>query len=458
MNSPQTHQPLFQQLSLPQEPPVFSVSELSQLLKHHVEKNFKNIEIKGEISGYKRHSSGHLYFSLKDDNAVLDVICWKYLATKLPFEPQEGMEVVCKGNITTYKARSKYQMIIEQIAHSGEGALLKLLEERKQRLMHEGLFSQDRKKILPFLPNIIGIITSPTGAVIQDMLHRLKDRMPSHIYLCPVNVQGQTASGEIIKAIDRLNMLKTNKKTAPDVIIIARGGGSIEDLWPFNDEDLVRVVAKSDIPIISAIGHETDTTLIDYAADLRASTPSAAAELVVPVRRELLITLSTYENQIKRGFHTFVYTKFLEFKTITQCLPTPTQIYEQLQQYLDDFSEQLFSKITAHLNQCSNNFYLHATHLNKGPKKDFSTAQDQFKNFELHPKKAMQFFIETKLFCMQNYMRLLKNLSYERTLEKGFSLTYDDKKCIINASSPLEKGTILYTKFTDGIIKSKVIN
>src|SRR5256885_7910507 len=272
--------------------PEYSASERWQALRRSVEENFSHVRVRGEISGYKRHSSGHCYFALKDAEAVLDAVCWRQTAIRLPIRPEDGMEVVCTGRLTTYPGRSKYQLVVDSIALAGIGALLRILEERRQRLAAEGLFATERKKKLPFLPEVIGIVTSPTGAVIRDILHRLADRFPRRVLLWPVAVQGEGAAAQIAAAIQGFNRLAAGGPVSrPDLLIIARGGGSLEDLMPFNEEIVVRAAAASVIPLISAVGHETDTTVIDHASDRRAPTPTAAAEMAVPVRLDLLAEL-----------------------------------------------------------------------------------------------------------------------------------------------------------------------
>ena len=273
--------------------PEFSVSELSGALKRSVEEAFGGVRVRGEISGFKRAASGHLYMALKDENAVLDAVCWRGVAQKLQHRPEEGLEVIATGRLTIYPGRSKYQLVIESIEPAGEGALLKLLEERRRLLAAEGLFDESRKQPIPFLPEVIGIVTSPTGAVIRDILHRLRERFPRRVLLWPVPVQGSGAAERMAQAVHGFNrQLPAGTVPKPDVLIIARGGGSLEDLWCFNEEIVVRAVAESAIPVISAVGHETDTTLIDHAADLRAPTPTGAAEMAVPVRGELLTRLT----------------------------------------------------------------------------------------------------------------------------------------------------------------------
>jgi exodeoxyribonuclease VII large subunit len=272
----------------------FSVSELSGSIKRTVETAFDHVRVRGEISGYRGpHSSGHAYFSLKDDKARIDAVIWKGNFSKLKFRPEEGMEVIATGKITTFPGSSKYQIVIENLEPAGAGALMALLEERRRRLAAEGLFDQGRKQLLPFMPKVIGVVTSPTGAVIRDILHRIADRFPVHVIVWPVKVQGEGSGEEIANAIRGFNALGPDSAIArPDVLIVARGGGSLEDLWSFNDEIVVRAAADSDIPLISAVGHETDWTLIDHAADVRAPTPTGAAEMAVPVRADLQAQLA----------------------------------------------------------------------------------------------------------------------------------------------------------------------
>jgi len=264
--------------------PPLTVGELAGSVKRVIEDSFGRVRVRGEISGFKRHSSGHCYFSLKDDAACVDAVIWRSGAGALAFRPEDGADVIATGKMTTYPGRSKYQLVVERLELAGEGALMALLERRRKALAAEGLFDANRKRQLPFLPRLIGVVTSPTGAVIRDILHRLQDRCPTNLVLWPVPVQGEGASAKIAAAIRGFAVLDRK----PDLLIVARGGGSIEDLWAFNEEEVVRAAAESPIPLISAVGHETDTTLIDHAADLRAPTPTAAAEIAVPVRTELL--------------------------------------------------------------------------------------------------------------------------------------------------------------------------
>ncbi|MEK9833406.1 MAG: exodeoxyribonuclease VII large subunit, partial [Rhodospirillaceae bacterium] len=254
-------------------PPVVSVAELSGAVKRTVEDNFAYVRVRGEVSGFKRAASGHLYMTLKDADATMDAVCWRGSAGRLEVQPEDGLEVIATGRITTYAARSKYQLVIERLEVAGEGALLKMIEERRKRLAGEGLFDAERKADIPFLPEVIGVVTSPTGAVIRDILHRLADRFPRHVLVWPVLVQGDAAAAQIAAAIEGFNRIAPGGDVPrPDLLIVARGGGSLEDLMAFNEENVVRAAAASDIPLISAVGHETDTTLIDFASDRRAPT------------------------------------------------------------------------------------------------------------------------------------------------------------------------------------------
>src|SRR5215813_4264548 len=274
--------------------PEFTVSELSSALKRTVEDAYGHVRVRGEISGFRGpHSSGHCYFALKDESAKIEAVIWKSAHYRMRFKPQEGLEVIATGRLTTYPGSSKYQIVIEALEPAGIGALMALIEERKKKLAAEGLFDEKRKQLLPWLPEVIGVVTSPTGAVIRDILHRLEDRFPRRVLVWPVRVQGEGSAEQVASAIRGFNALPEGGRIPrPDVLIVARGGGSLEDLWSFNEEIVVRAAADSMIPLISAVGHETDFTLIDFAADKRAPTPTAAAEMAVPVRSELMTRLS----------------------------------------------------------------------------------------------------------------------------------------------------------------------
>ena len=321
----------------------YTVSEISQALKRSIEENFGYVRVRGEVSGAKRHGSGHWYFALKDSEAVLDAVCWRMTALRLAVKPEDGMEVVCTGRLSTFPGRSKYQLIVDQIELAGVGALLKLLEDRRRRLAAEGLFAAERKQRLPFLPAVIGVVTSPSGAVIRDILHRLADRFPRHVLLWPVAVQGEAAAAQVAAAIEGFNRLPPGGAVPrPDLIIVARGGGSLEDLMAFNEEIVVRAAAASAIPLISAVGHETDTTLIDHASDRRAPTPTAAAEMAVPVRLDLVADLAgTLGPASRRPSPGFFEERRLNLALLARGLPIPQDLIGNAAQRLDDRAERL---------------------------------------------------------------------------------------------------------------------
>ncbi|MDE2446049.1 MAG: exodeoxyribonuclease VII large subunit, partial [Alphaproteobacteria bacterium] len=323
-----------------------SVSEVAHALKRTLEDRFGHVRVRGEISGFRGpHSSGHCYFALKDEGAKLDAVIWRGVFTKLRSKMQEGLEVIATGKITSYPAKSNYQIVIENIEPAGVGALMALLEERKKKLAAEGLFDQERKRPIPFLPQTIGIVTSPTGAVIRDILHRLNDRFPRHVIVWPVRVQGETAAAEVATAIAGFNAMEN----PPDLLIVARGGGSLEDLWPFNEEVVVRAVVESAIPVISAIGHETDTTLIDYAADLRAPTPTAAAERAVPVRADLLAEVASLNARHKRTIGRVVGEARTRLHSASRALPKPDEILALARQRLDGAGAKLPKALKANV-------------------------------------------------------------------------------------------------------------
>jgi exodeoxyribonuclease VII large subunit len=324
------------------QPPVVSVSELSGDVKRTVEDKFAYVRVRGEVSGFKRAASGHLYMALKDADAVIDAVCWKGVAGKLEVQPEDGLEVIATGRVTTYAARSKYQLIIDRVEVAGEGALLRMIEERRKRLAAEGLFDADRKRGIPFLPEVIGVVTSPTGAVIRDILHRLEDRFPRHVLLWPVVVQGNTAAAQVTAAIEGFNRIAPGGPVPrPDLLIVARGGGSLEDLMAFNEESVVRAAAASEIPLISAVGHETDTTLIDFASDRRAPTPTAAAEMAVPVRADLIAQVAEDEARLTGGMTRLLRGRGQELTALGRGLPAPRRILEAAMQRVDDWAERL---------------------------------------------------------------------------------------------------------------------
>ena len=322
--------------------PEYTVSEISGAVKRVIEGEFGHVRIKGEVGRVSRPRSGHVYLDLKDDRAVISGVMWKGVAARLDTQPEEGMEVIATGRLTTFPGQSKYQIVIEDIRPAGMGALMAMLEKRRKMLASEGLFDADRKQPIPFLPEVIGVVTSPSGAVIRDILHRLRDRFPRKVLIWPVAVQGKACAPEVARAIAGFNALRPGGALPrPDVLIVARGGGSVEDLWGFNEEAVVRAAAASDIPLISAVGHETDTTLIDFAADRRAPTPTAAAEMAVPVRRDLLAWADEMQARLSRAVTQRLELRAQRVGDLARALPRPETLLETARQRLDTAADRL---------------------------------------------------------------------------------------------------------------------
>jgi len=403
--------------------PEFSVGELAFSLKRTIEDQYGHVRVRGELSRVSIAGSGHMYSSLKDDKAVIDAVCWKGVLSKLSIRPEEGMEVICTGRVSTYPQRSNYQLIIESMELAGEGALLKLLEERKKKLAAEGLFAQERKKQRPFLPQKIGVVTSPTGAVIRDILHRLADRFPRHVLLWPVLVQGDGAAEQVTRAIEGFNALGPEHK--PDLLIVARGGGSLEDLMPFNEENVVRAVAASDIPVISAVGHETDTTLCDYAADLRAPTPTGAAELAVPVRADLHAQLLEEHSRLIAAMNRQLSDKRLQLEHMISRLGDPARALESKSQQLDHLDSKLRSTFSAILqNKQSRALELGAKL--RHPKNQIAEAQ---KTLRYHSEALIRIgprLLDQKQRDLASLSRMLETLSYENILKRGYVVVKDE--------------------------------
>ena len=337
----------------PTNAPEITVSELANALKRAIEDRFGYVRVRGEISGYRgRQASGHAYFCLKDANARLDAVVWRTTLQRMRLKPEEGLEVVATGRLTTFPGKSTYQIVIETLELAGVGALMALLEARRRKLAEEGLFDAARKRRAPFLPRVVGVVTSPTGAVIRDILHRLADRFPVRVIVWPVRVQGETSAAEVAAAIDGFNALAIDGRAPrPDVLIVARGGGSLEDLMSFNDEAVVRAVARSMIPLIAAVGHETDWTLIDHAADLRAPTPTAAAEFAVPVRAELLATIAELEARRRGAILRFSHRLRSDLRALARALPGGEAIVAGPRQRLDRASETLAQRMRGTIDQ-----------------------------------------------------------------------------------------------------------
>lgn len=331
--------------------PEFTVSEISSAVKRTIEGTFDHVRIRGEVGRVVHARSGHLYFDIKDDRSVLGCTAWKGQAARLTVMPEEGMEIIATGRLTTFPGQSKYQMNVQDVAVAGEGALMAMLEKRKKKLAAEGLFDLDKKQEIPFLPEVIGVVTSPTGAVIRDILHRLRDRFPRKVLIWPVAVQGERCAPEVTRAIEGFNAFTSGGALPrPDLIIVARGGGSIEDLWGFNEESVVRAAAASDIPLISAVGHETDTTLIDFASDHRAPTPTAAAERAVPVRAELLARLEETESRRITAMRVMLSYRSEKLRDLSRALPRKDALIAQPQQRLDLISVRLPNALSARVN------------------------------------------------------------------------------------------------------------
>ena len=372
--------------------PELTVSDLSSALKRTIEDAFGHVRLRGEISGYRGpHSSGHVYFSLKDQNARIDAVIWKGSFAKMRFKPEEGMEVIATGRITTFAGKSSYQIIVEALEPAGVGALMALLEERRRKLAAEGLFDTARKRKIPYLPEVIGVVTSPTGAVIRDILHRLEDRFPRRVLVWPVRVQGETSAAEIAAAIDGFNALSQGGKIPrPDVLIVARGGGSIEDLWSFNEEIVVRAAAASTIPLISAVGHETDWTLIDHVADLRAPTPTGAAEMAVPVRSDLLAAVNGLARRHEEAMARSVERLRTELRSVSRALPGRDELFAVQRQRLDLASARLTPALRSNARTFENRFFTASQRLARlTPRARLAAMRARFDASAIRPTEAV---------------------------------------------------------------------
>jgi len=436
--------------------PIFSVSEISGHLKRVVEDSFAFVRVRGEISGFKRAGSGHLYFRLKDDDAVLDAVCWRGSAARLGVEPEDGLEVIATGRLTTYPGRSNYQIVVESVEIAGEGALLKLLEDRRKKLAAEGLFDAAEKRPIPMLPDVIGVVTSPTGAVIRDILHRLNDRFPRRVLVWPVLVQGDGAADQIVNAIAGFNRLKPSGDIPrPDVLIVARGGGSLEDLWAFNEENVVRAAAESAIPLISAVGHETDTTLIDFASDLRAPTPTAAAEMAVPVRTELLAQVQDDGARLMRAAGRVVSERKTHLQGLARGLPDLNSLVASQRQRLDDWAERLAGSLQTGLHRRHRRLAEVAGAL-ASPRVRIVYARDRLNSRTDALARAGGRLTEARRRHLQQTTRLLDGLSYERVLERGFALVTDAKGKAVTMASDLAPGDDISIKMKGGDVGARV--
>jgi exodeoxyribonuclease VII large subunit len=453
--------------------PEYTVSEISQAVKRTLEDGFQRVRVRGEVSKPNYHSSGHIYFSLKDEGAVIDAVCWRSSVARLKLRVEHGMELVVTGRVSSYPGSSKYQLIVDEAELAGEGALLKMLEERRKRLAAEGLFDAARKRPLPFLPEVIGVITSPTGAVIRDILHRLEDRFPRRVLLWPVKVQGDSAAAQVVAAIAGFNRLpRGGPIPRPDVIIVARGGGSLEDLMPFNEESVVRAVVASAIPLISAVGHETDTTLIDFASDRRAPTPTAAAEMAVPVRAELLNGTAESGLRLDRAAQRLLGEQRVRLEGLARGLIHPARLLEEMTQRLDGWTERLGQCVRAFfagrqerlarlgaglvtpqqlidrkrfvLAECAAVLHQDVRHV-------LSLKQQRFAGAAalLRPE-AIEGLLHRIEMRLNSLAGLLDSYSYERVLARGFVLVRDAKDRPVVSAGKVATGASLRLQFADG--------
>ncbi|WP_448582839.1 exodeoxyribonuclease VII large subunit [Thermaurantiacus sp.] len=435
--------------------PELSVSELSAALKRTVEAAFGLVRVRGEISGFKRHASGHLYFALKDADAVIDAVMWRGVAASLAFQPEDGLDVVATGRLTTYPGRSKYQIIVERMEPAGIGALLAQVEERRRRLAAEGLFDASRKRPLPFLPRRIGIVTSPTGAVIRDILHRLADRFPSEVLLWPVPVQGEGAEARIAAAIRGFGRMPEGER--PDLLIVARGGGSIEDLMAFNAEEVVRAAAASPIPLISAVGHETDTTLIDFAADRRAPTPTAAAEMAVPVRAELVQRVTDLGAQLLGAASRRRSLLAERVAGLAARLPRPASLVEQRRQRLDDAAERLPRAVLALASRRRDLLVRSATALPRALGLGVARARTRHAAIaaRLRPELLLAFVMRGRR-ALDAAVRLAQSLSPDATLARGYALVLSaDGRLLADTSAVCAAGDVRL-RLRDGEVGASV--
>lgn len=432
-----------------------TISEISALLKRTVEDRFGFVRLRGELSGVKRAASGHFYCALKDEGAVIDGVMWKGNAQRLNFRAEDGLEVIATGKLTTYPGRSKYQIVIDSMELAGEGALLALLEKTRARLAAEGLFDAGRKQALPFLPRTIGVVTSPTGAVIRDILHRLADRFPSHVLVWPVLVQGNGAAEQVASAVRGFSALQPGGPVPrPDVVIVARGGGSIEDLWSFNEEVVVRAIAECAIPVISAVGHETDTTLADYAADRRVPTPTAAAEMAVPVRADLAFTLSDLGARQRRAVYRPVELGRERLAARARLLPRPENLLQPQAQRLDDLSERLRRALGDR--SAKGRERLAGTAARLSPSlltRTAAEAQRRLDRARLQPA-LVERPLQHGADCLAALTRVMSQLHPEKPLERGYAIirSADGKALTTRAEAAGE--ALLTLQWRDGTLEA----
>ncbi len=430
----------------------YSVSELSNALKRTVEDTYGHVRVRGELGRISRPGSGHIYLDLKDEKSVIAGVIWKGVATKMRIAPEQGLEVIATGRLTTYPGQSKYQIVIESIEPAGVGALMALLEERRKKFLAEGLFEDAHKKPTPYLPDVIGVVTSPSGAVIRDILHRLGDRFPRHVLVWPVRVQGETSAGEVAAAINGFNQLgEEGAVPRPDLLIVARGGGSVEDLWGFNEEIVVRAAFASNIPLISAIGHETDWTLLDHVADMRAPTPTAAAEAAVPVRSDLMANLDDLERRRRRGMVRQLEEHRAGLRAATRGLPRLVDLLAVPRQRLDLAATRIGQSLklftSGHRNRLS---VITARLSSRTLLRGIIIHQQQIADLSGRMSRSIRQRLEKAANALKSQAGLMRTLSHQGVLARGFALIRDEAGGVIRSITGLTPGREIAIEVADG--------
>lgn len=430
-----------------------SVSELAGALKRTIETTYDHVRVRGELGRVTIARSGHMYADIKDDKAVLNSVMWKGSVQRLPFKPEEGLEVVAEGRLSIYAGRSNYQLIADFMRPAGAGALMALLEERKKKLAAEGLFDDRHKKPLPFLPRTVGVVTSPTGAVIRDILHRIRERFPVRVILWPALVQGDRAAAQIEAGIRGFNAMEDDDR--PDVLIVGRGGGSIEDLWPFNEENVVRAAFESEIPLISAVGHETDTTLIDFVSDARAPTPTGAAEIALPVRSDLMMAIDERAQSLTRALSRRV--RHDADRLRASRLPRLETLIAQKRQSLDYLDAGLRGGLSSaikskHIELARTGSRLRTDPLNK----DARDARRRLLDTAKRARPALDRLIDTRKQRLSAAANMLEALSYQATLARGFAVVRNEEGAILRSSKTVSVGEHLSITLSDGTVDAAV--
>ncbi|MGZ5913750.1 MAG: exodeoxyribonuclease VII large subunit [Hyphomicrobium sp.] len=436
----------------------FTVSDLAGAIKRALEEGFGYVRLRGEISGFRgQHASGHCYFGLKDDKAKIDAVVWKTTWARLKVKPEEGMEVVVQGRVTTYPGSSKYQIVIESLEPAGVGALMALIEERKRKFAAEGLFEEARKKARPYLPRLVGIITSPTGAVIRDMLHGFSERFPTRVIVWPVRVQGEACAAEVAAAIAGFNaFLPGGRFARPDILIVARGGGSLEDLWGFNEEIVVRAVAASRIPVISAVGHETDWTLIDLVADARAPTPTKAAEWAVPKYAELAESTEKFGLRLTSAARRSLQSARTHLKAAARGLPRLEDIIALPRQRFDACEKRLARALLANTRAHHTRYVRTASRLRPGPiRQHIAICGERIRTAQARAGQALLNRLAARRDRLESSGKLLASLSYQGVLQRGFVLVRDSDGRMVREAANLHAGDALELEFRDGRVDAE---